>query len=209
MLGALAALCLVAPARAQSTPKPGTPNAAAQDSAVDSTAQSAPTPQKKSRFGRFGRVIGKTASKVGISRETAVRIAITAATGGAASTLTHATSAGTANALTRAVTAGTARAVTGATTAGTAPLPALSAQSGGPETAMEASQFLAAVALRGSRGDPDATRAMRALAAAMSAPDSQLAALQQRISAGDASAAQELQLHEAEIVRKALAQHEP
>jgi hypothetical protein len=213
ILGALAALCFVAPARAQSTPKASTPEAAAQDSTVDSTAQaaaqSAPAPQKKSRFGRFGRVIGKTASKVGISRETAVRIAITAATGGAASTLTHATSAGTANALTRAVTAGTARAVTGATTAGTAPLPALSAQSGGPETAMEASQFLAAVALRGSRGDPDATRAMRALAAAMSAPDSQLAALQQRISAGDASAAQELQLHEAEIVRKALAQHEP
>lgn len=209
VLGALAALCLVAPARAQSTPKPGTPNAAAKDSAVDSTAQSAPAPQKKSRFGRFGRVIGKTASKVGISRETAVRIAITAATGGAASTLTHATSAGTANALTRAVTAGTARAVTGATSTGTAPLPAPSAQSGGAEAALQASQFLAAVALRGSQGDPDATRAMQALAAAMSAPDSQFTALQQRITAGDASAAQELQLHEAEIVRKSLAQHKP
>jgi hypothetical protein len=209
MLGALAALCLVAPARAQSTPEASTPKAAAQDSAVDSTAQSAPAPQKKSRFGRFGRVIGKTASKVGISKKTAVRIAITAATGGAASTLTRASSAGAANALTRAVTAGAANALTGAASTGTAPLPALSAQSGGPEAALQASQFLAAVALRGSQGDPDATRAMQALSAAMSAPDSQLTALQQRISAGDATAAQELQLREAEIVRKALAKHTP
>ena len=207
ILGALAALCLAAPARAQSTP-----NAVAQDSAVDSTAQSAPAPHKKSRFGRFGRVIGKTASKVGISKQTAVRIAITAATGGAASALTHASSAGTANALTRAATAETANALTRAASAGTTPHPAhpaLSARSGGPEAALQASQFLAAVALRGSQGDPDATRAMQALAAAMSAPDSQFVALQQRISAGDVSAAQELQLHEAEIVRKALAQHEP
>jgi hypothetical protein len=225
ILGALAALCFVAPARAQSTPKASTPEAAAQDSTVDSTAQaaaqSAPAPQKKSRFGRFGRVIGKTASKVGISRKTAVRIAITAATGGAATALTHAATggtanalahaatAGTANALTRAVTAGTTNALTGAASAGTAPVPALSAQSGGPEAALQASQFLAAVALRGSQGDPDATRAMQALAAAMSAPDSQFTALQKRISAGDVSAAQELQLHEAEIVRKALAQHKP
>lgn len=208
VLGALAALCLAAPARAQ-----GTPKAAAQDSAVDSTAQSAPAPHKKSRFGRFGRVIGKTASKVGISKQTAVRIAITAATGGAAGALTHAASGGAASALTRAATAETANALTRAASAGTPPLPAqpalsaLSARSGGPEAALQASQFLAAVALRGSQGDPDATRAMQALAAAMSAPDSQFAALQQRISAGDASAAQELQLHEAEIVRKALAQH--
>lgn len=212
LLGALAALCLVAPVRAQSTPKASTPDAAAQDSAVDSTAQSAPAPQKKSRFGRFGRVIGKTASKVGISKKTAVRIAITAATGGAASTLTHAAAAGTANALTRAVTAGAANALTSGASAGTAPLPALPAppaQSSGPQAALQASQFLAAVALRGSQGDPDATRAMQALAAAMSAPDSQFTALQQRISAGDATAAQELQLHEAEIVRKALAQHKP
>ena len=192
ILGTLAALCLVAPARAQSTP-----NAAAQDSAVDSTAQSAPAPHKKSRFGRFGRVIGKTASKVGISRKTAVRIAINAATGGAA------------NALTRAASAGAANALTSGTSAGTAPIPALSAQSGGSEAALQANQFLAAVALRGSQGDPDATRAMRALSTAMSAPDSQFAALQQRISAGDASAAPELQLHEAEIVRKALAQQTP
>src|SRR5690349_2811146 len=107
ILGALAALCLAAPARAQSTP-----NSAAQDSAVDSTAQSAPAPHKKSRFGRFGRVIGKTASKVGISKKTAVRIAITAATGGAASTLTRATSTGTANALTRSAAAGAVDALT-------------------------------------------------------------------------------------------------
>ena len=192
VLGALAALCLAAPARAQSTPK-----AAAQDSAVDSTAQSAPAPHKKSRFGRFGRVIGKTASKVGISKQTAVRIAITAATGGAAGALTHAATAETANALTRAASAGTTPHPAH---------PALSARSGGPEAALQASQFLAAVALRGSQGDPDATRAMQALAAAMSAPDSQFAVLQQRINAGDASAAEELQLHEAEIVRKALAQ---
>ena len=58
-------------------------------------------------------------------------------------------------------------------------------------------------------GDPDATRAMQALAAAMSAPDSQLTALQQRVSAGDVGAAQELQLHEAEIVHKALAPQKP
>ena len=209
ILGALAALCLVAPARAQSMPKASTPKAAAQDSAVDSTAQPAPAPQKKSRFGHFGRVIGKTASKVGISKKTAVRIAITAATGGAAGALTHASSAGTANALTRAATAETANALTRAASAGTTPLPALSAQSGDPEAALQASQFLAAVALRGSQGDPDATRAMQALAVAMSAPDSQFAALQPRINAGDVSAAQELQLHEAEIVRKALAQHKP
>jgi hypothetical protein len=209
MLGALAALCFVAPARAQSTPKASTPEAAAQDSTVDSTAQSAPAPQKRSRFGRFGRVIGKTASKVGISKKTAVRIAINAATGGAADALTHATSGGAASALTRAASAGAANALTGAASAGTAPLPALSAQSGGSEAALQASQFLAAVALRGSRGDPDATRAMQALAAAMSAPDSQLTALQQRVSAGDVGAAQELQLHEAEIVHKALAPQKP
>ncbi len=203
ILGALAALCLAAPAGAQSAPK-----AAAQDTAVDSTAQSAPAAHKKSRFGRFGRVIGKTASKVGISKKTAVRIAITAATGGAASALTHSASGGTANALTRAVTSGAANALTNAAAA-TTPLPPLSSKSGGPEAALQAGQFLAAVALRGSQGDPDATRAMRALADSMSAPGSQFTALQQRISAGDASAAQELQLHEAEIVRKALAQHEP
>jgi hypothetical protein len=209
MLGALAALCLVAPARAQSTPKADTANAAAQDSAFDSTAQRAPAPQKKSRFGRFGKVIGKTASKVGISKKTAVRIAINAATGGAANALTGAASAGTTNALTRAVTAGAANALTGAASGGTAPLPASSVQPGDPQAAVQASQFIAAVALRGSQGDPDATRAMQALAAAMSAPDSQFAALQKRISAGDVSAAQQLQLHEAEIVRKALAQHTP
>ena len=208
LLGALAALCLVAPVRAQSTPKASTPDAAAQDSAVDSTAQSAPAPHKKSRFGRFGRVIGKTASKVGISRKTAVRIAITAATGGAASTLTRATSTGTANALTRSAAAGAVDALTHAA-AGAAPLPTLPAQSGGAEAAAQASQFLAAVALRSSQGDPDATRAMQALSAAMSPPDSQFVALQRRITAGDVSAAQELQLHEAEIVRKALAKHEP
>ena len=142
-------------------------------------------------------MIGKTASRVGISKKTAVRIAINAATGGAA------------NALTRAASAGAADALTHAASAGTAPIPALSAQSAGPEAALQASQFLAAVALRGSQGDPDATRAMQALSAAMSAPDSQFVALQQRISAGDAGAAQELRLHEAEIVRKALAQHTP
>jgi hypothetical protein len=153
-------------------------------------------------------VIGKTASKVGISRKTAVRIAITAATGGAASTLTRATSTGTANALTRSAAAGAVDALTHAA-AGAAPLPTLPAQSGGAEAAAQASQFLAAVALRSSQGDPDATRAMRALSAAMSPPDSQFVALQRRITAGDVSAAQELQLHEAEIVRKALAKHEP
>jgi hypothetical protein len=154
-------------------------------------------------------VIGKTASKVGISKKTAVRIAIDAATGGAASALTGTASAGTANALTRAVTAGAANALTGAASAGTTPLPAPSAQSGDSQAALQASQFLAAVALRGSQGDPDAARAMQALAAAMSPPDSQFAALQRRISAGDVSAARELQLHEAEIVRKALEQHKP
>jgi hypothetical protein len=203
-LGALAALCLVAPARAQSTPK-----AAASDSAVDSTAQSAPAPHKKSRFGRFGKVIGKTASKVGISKKTAVRIAINAATGGAADALTHAASGGTANTLTRAAAAGAANALTSGASTGTAPLPAPSAQAAGPEAALQASQFLAGVALRASQGDPDANRAMRALSSAMSAPDSQFAALQRRISAGDVSAAQELQLQEAEIVRKALTQHTP
>lgn len=203
ILGALAALCLAAPARAQSTP-----NAVAQDSAVDSTAQSAPAPHKKSRFGRFGRVLGKTASKVGISKKTAARIAINAATGGAADALTRAASAGTANALTRSAAAGAANALAHAA-AGSAPLPALAAQSGGAEAAVQASQFLAAVALRSSQGDPDAARAMQALSAAMSVPDSQFAALQQRITAGDVSAAQELQLHEAEIVRKALAQPKP
>lgn len=216
ILGALAALCLAAPVRAQSTPK-----AAVQDSAVDSTAQAAPAPHKKSRFGRFGKVIGKTASKVGISRKTAVRIAITAATGGAATALTHAASGGTANALTRAASAETANALAHAASAetvnalthaaagGTAPLPKPPAQSSGPEAALQASQFVAAVALRASQGDPDANRAMRALSTAMSPPDSQFAALQQRITAGDVSAAQELQLHEAEIVRKALTQHTP
>jgi hypothetical protein len=153
-------------------------------------------------------VLGKTASKVGISKKTAARIAINAATGGAADALTRAASAGTANALTRSAAAGAANALTHAA-AGSAPLPTLAAQSGGTEAAVQASQFLAAVALRSSQGDPDATRAMRALSAAMSAPDSQFVALQQRISAGDVSAAQELQLHEAEIVRKALAQHKP
>ena len=209
ILGALAALCLVAPARAQSTPEASTPNGAAQDSAVDSTAQSAQAPHKKSRFGRFGRVIGKTASRVGVSKKTAVRIAINAATGGAANALMSGTSAGAANALTRAASAGAADALTHAASAGTAPIPALSARSAGPEAALQASQFLASVSLRGSQGDPDATRAMRALSAAMSAPDSQFVALQQRISAGDAGAAQELRLREAEIVRKALAQHTP
>jgi hypothetical protein len=153
-------------------------------------------------------VLGKTASKVGISKKTAARIAINAATGGAADALTRAASAGTANALTRSAAAGAANALTHAA-AGSAPLPTLAAQSGGTEAAVQASQFLAAVALRISKGDPDATRAMRALSAAMSAPESQFVALQQRISAGDVSAAQELQLHEAEIVRKALAKHEP
>jgi hypothetical protein len=203
ILGALSALCLAAPARAQSTA-----NAVAQDSAADSVAQSAPATHKKSRFGRFGRAIGKTASKVGISRETAARIAINAATGGAADALTHAASAGTANALTRSAAAGAANALTH-TAAGTAPLPTLSAQSGGAEEALQASQFLAAVALRASQGDPDANRAMQALSAAMSTPDSQFAALQRRINAGDVSAARDLQIHEAEIVRKALAQHNP
>lgn len=221
ILGALAALCLVAPAHAQSTPK-----GAARDSAsaVDSTTQPAPAPQKKSRFGRFGKVLGKTASKIGISKETAARIAITAATGGAAGALTHAATAGTGNALTRAASAGAANALTRAATAGAAsaltdadsagkePLPALpvpSAQSGGREAALQASQFVAAVALRASQGDTDANRAMQALSAAISAPDSQFAELQRRINAGDVSAAQDLQLHEAEIVRKALAQHTP
>jgi hypothetical protein len=202
MVGALAALVLVAPARAQSSP-----TAAAQDSAVDSTAQPAPAPHKKSRFGRFGKIIGKTASKVGISRKTAVRMAINAATGGAANALTRAASDGAASALAGTAAAGTANALTRAAIGGTAHLPSFSSRSAGAEAALQASQFLAAVALRGSQGDPDATRAMRALAAAMSAPDSELTALQQRISAGDVSAAQELQLHEAEIVRKALAQH--
>jgi hypothetical protein len=197
ILGAFAAVCLAAPAGAQSTPNASTPKAAAQDSAVDSTAQPEPAPHKKSRFGRFGKVLGKTASKVGISKKTAVRIAINAATGGAA------------NALTRAASAGAVDALTHAASAGTAPLPAPAAQPGGTAAAVQASEFLAGVALRASQGDTDATRAMRALSAAMSPPDSQFAALQQRISAGDVSAAQELQLHEAEIVRKALAQHTP
>ncbi len=196
---------------------------------TDSAMQVTPKPHK-SRFGRFGRAIGKAASKAGISRETAARVAITAATGGMGASLIDA-KATAASASANALSGGNAAAVPGGNAAllaaaasaakgkksgaaqpgaaGAPPLPSLATAPGSEDEVIQAGQFLSTVAMRAAQGDADAVRAMQAIQAAMMPPNGELLALAKRAGTGDVAASRALQLRESQIARAALDHRTP
>jgi hypothetical protein len=226
---AVAAICSASIALsvvAQTTTKPAVRNSAPVDSAKADSADSAKAaPTHRSRFGRFGRAIGKAAGTVeartGISRETAARIALTAATGGAGALLNSrngiasgAASAATSSAMQALRTSGSSSAATAMGGADDAARSAMlrslqarkapgSAPAGLAQQALQATTYLAHESALASNGDPVARNAFKVLNAKMSATDGELAAMQARATAGDATAAQEMIIREAAIVRDA------
>lgn len=206
-VAAATAIAVVAPpATAQQTGSPAAkaapPAAAAQ--APDSTAK-----PEKSRLGRFGHVFRKAVStasevgaKAGISKETAARLAVTAATGGAGAALMQARlqSASSAAALV------TRSAVPSPTAHLTAPGAAGSALA---QQAVAAMTDLATISQRAAVHDPAAVHAMQVLDAAMAKPDAQFVALQKRTQSGDPTAAQQMIIREDAIARAAMGSAKP
>jgi len=197
---AIAALAIAAPLSAQQSP--------AAAPAPARTASDSVTPTHHSRFGRFGRVFERAAStasevgaKAGISKETAARLAVTAATGGAAAALMQARMQGAGSAASLAT-----RGLTAGASAHHSPSAAPSSASSNAlgQQAMRAMTDLGQISARAQQHDPSAVRALQALSAAMARPDGEFVALQQRASAGDPTAAQQMLIREDAIARAAL-----
>lgn len=197
----VAALALSSPLAAQraSAKTPGAAASSATPVPPDST-----TPPKHSRFGRFGRMFEKAASRAsdvgaraGISKGTAARLAVTVATGGAAAALMEARVQGATSAATLA-TRGLTSGASSRSAPPTAPSNALTQQ------AVQAMSDLGQISLRAQQHDPAAVRAMQALSTAMSKPNGEFVALQHRASSGDPTAAQEIVIREDVIARAAL-----
>lgn len=229
LAAALVALpCAVRPAAAQGVQASAAP---APDSATPPDT-AAPAKKHKSRFGGFGHMFHKAAK--GLTGETAKKIAITAATGGAGAAMLHESGkdAGTSSLAGRALDGGlpslhhsgastaadsaagapAAPATPGARgTPGTMPTMQAMPRAGAPgapgtetDRALRASQELARLATLGAQGDADAKHAMDVVDSAMSAPKGDLATLEKRAINGDATASQELIIREAEIADAAL-----
>lgn len=202
---------------------PQTPAATARaDSAAGSAAAARPdTEPRRSRFGRFGHALRSAAStvqkKTGISGSTAARIAVTAATGGAATALltsSGAPSAATAARQTAALAMLQARQsatakVTPASLPSTASAPHSPVGFGNSTEATRAAQDLGQIAARASKGDPAAKNAIAALNTAMTAPDGEFAQLERQAQAGDPTVAQKIVIREDQIARAALASSHP
>lgn len=184
------------------TPAAGQTSAPATAPAADSVTSQLVATTHTSRFGRWGHILRSAAdaveAKTGVSKETAARIAITAATGGAGAALMSAKN-----------DAGAGFASNALATAGSSPMstPATAPQSN--QAALEATTYLSQVAMRASQGDSASAHALATLNATMSSHTGRFAgeisALQLRASKGDATAAQQLMIREADIVRAALA----
>lgn len=228
VVAAISACLLTNPLSGQTsdrtTQKPAA--SAITDSTADSLAATQPAvAAKHSRFGRFGSALKSAAStvqkKTGISGETAARIAVTAATGGAAASLLNssgpAASAASAASAARQATALAAIRATqtaAASAASESLIPGLAATnykpaSGNSEQAMRAAQDLSQIATRASQGDASARRAMTALNTAMTAPNSEFAQFQRQAASGDPTAAQKMLIREDQIARAALGGSHP
>lgn len=207
---AIVALALAAaPAAAQQGSAPAPAAAVPAASPVPDSAKPA---AGKSRFGRFGRMFGKAAgaaqnaaASAGISKETAARLAITAATGGAAAAVLSAREQSATSAATLA-----SRALTSRPTAhvgrGTATLATGSrVDTATTAAAMRAMTELGQISARAQQHDPAAMHALQVLSAVMAKPDAEFVALQRRATAGDPTAAQQMMIREGEIARAALA----
>lgn len=210
------------------------PLAAQQGSAAPNAASPAPAPDSakqpvhKSRFGRFGRAFEKAAntaaaagSRAGLTKETAARLAVTAATGGAAAALM---SARQQSALSAVSLTSRALAASSGAPAAAAPIAAPTAASiaaararlatGSVDTAtasaaVRALTELGQISVRAQQHDPAAVHAMQVLDAAMAKPDAGFVALQQRATAGDPSAAQQIIIREDAIAHAALGGRAP
>lgn len=206
-LAALALAALATPAVAQQGGAPqARPAAASPTQTPDS---SAPAPARTSRFGRFGRVFEKATStaatvgaKAGISKETAARLAITAATGGAGAAILAAREQGASSAAvaaSRALSPHPSAPNLSSVRAG-----ATSGQNALSQEALRAMTDLGTIGQRAAAHDPAAVRAIQALNAAMSNPDAEFVALQKRATAGDPTAAQQMMIREDAIAHAAL-----
>lgn len=199
----VAAFALASPLAAQQSTA-SAPAAAPPQAAPDSA-----VPTHHSRFGRFGRVFDKAATtasevgaKAGISRETAARLAVTAATGGAGAALMQARLQGASSAAAL-VTRSAAPNPTARPTQPGAGGNALAQQ------ALAAMTDLATISQRAAAHDPVAVRAIQTLDATMAKPDAQFVALQKRAQSGDPTAAQEMMIREDAIARAALGGAKP
>ena len=201
---------------APKAPAPATATAPATAPAADSAKQ----PVHKSRFGRFGRAFERAAStaaaagaKAGLTKETAARLAVTAATGGAAAALMgarqqSALSAGTL--ASRALAAPSPAPSTAASMAAArARLATGTVDTATASAAVRALTELGQISVRAQQHDPAAVHAMQVLNAAMAKPDAGFVALQQRATAGDPSAAQQIIIREDAIAHAALGGGKP
>ena len=209
-----------------------TPLAAQQGSAAPKApapapapaADSAKQPVHKSRFARFGRAFEKAAStaaaagsRAGLTKETAARLAVTAATGGAAAALMGARQQSALSAATlasRALAAPSAAPLTSPPTAASmaaarARLATWTVDTATAAAAVRALTELGQISVRAQQHDPAAMHAMQVLNAAMAKPDAVFVALQQRATAGDPSAAQQIIIREDAIARAALGGGKP
>jgi hypothetical protein len=192
IVGLIAAMPLFVAGRATAQ----APHAAAPESQNSAAATAlAPDSAAKPQGSRFSRLAGvlrrsesvmdAAAARTGVSKETAAHIALTAATGGAATAL-----------LSRAAHA------TAASPAGTAQ--AAAAPNSLTNQAMAAMQRVAQVSALATQGDPSAKHAIASLTIAMTTPNGELKLLQDRAHAGDATAAQQVIIREAAIIDAAL-----
>lgn len=222
-------LCLAAaiaaaagPAIAQqgtgSTAKPAATSPAATSPGAQAP-DSAKQPAPKSRFGRFGRVFHKAAStaesvgaRAGVSKETAARLAITAATGGAAAAVLQARQQSALSAANLASQAISSRPHGAAPSAAADPARAAAIQASlnAPGStalatqALHAMTDLGAISARAQQHDAAAMRGMQALNAAMAKQDAQFVALQKQAQAGDPTAGQRILIREDAIARAAM-----
>lgn len=208
MVLAMALGTAAAPALAQqgSGTPPGTTAAPAAAPAAGQSRDSARQPAHKSRFGRFGRVLGRAAdaaqsaaAQTGVSKATAAHLAITAATGGVAAAVLSAREPGAAGTPAMAAKVLASRRLTGAPS-----LAATGVDTATASAALRAMQELGSISARAQQHDPAAVHAMQVLSAAMAKPDAGFVALQRRATAGDPTAAQQMMIREADIVRAAL-----
>ena len=196
------------------------PKAAAPTTTSVPTPDSAKQPVHKSRFGRFGRAFEKATStaaaagaKAGLTKETAARLAVTAATGGAAAALIGARQQSALSAATlasRALAAPSPAPSTAASMAAArARLATGTVDTATASAAVRALTELGQISVRAQQHDPAAVHAMQVLDAAMAKPDAGFVALQRRATAGDPSAAQEIIIREDAIAHAALGGGKP
>lgn len=189
----VSALSIAPQAIGQTTTAAPQASAAAQPAArtTDSTTGPSATPHQ-SRFSRFrsavSGAVGSVAAKTNISKETAARLAVTAATGGAAAALMDVNHSG--------LNPASAIAAAAASRAGANPTTTTSNRA-----ELDALTYLSQVSQRAAAGDPASQHAVAALNTAMSAPNGPMMTLEHRATAGDPTAAQQIVLQEAAIVR--------